>query len=305
MCPVRYRDAGRALMDWDLYTATVDRLPAMRELHVQGLGEPLLHPRFFDMVAYAADKGIEVSVNTNLTILTASMARRMADCGLAAIYVSIDAADPAVYEYIRVGARFDRVDRNLQRLIDAIGGRERPRLALVVVAMRCNLTQLSEVVRLAARRGVAAVNVQHLCHDYGESTLPVRYAPMRDFFEAETLLGYDPVAVDRAFRGASAAAVECGVQLRLPPTAGREHAPDTPGRERCDWPWRGPYIAYDGTVMPCCVAATPERAHLARLNGEPFETIWNGPAYTAFRNALSSAAPPEICRTCSIYRHTF
>src|SRR5581483_5159067 len=124
MCPVRYRDAGRALMDWEMYRGIVDRLPAVRELHLQGLGEPLMHPRFFDMVTYAADKGIAVSVNTNLTILTSAMAQRMADCGLAAIYVSIDSADPAVYEHIRVGARFDRVDRNVQRLVAVAGGRE-------------------------------------------------------------------------------------------------------------------------------------------------------------------------------------
>ena len=200
MCPVRYRDAGTALMDWDVYRAIVDRLPAVRELHLQGLGEPLMHPRFFDMVAYAAAKGIAVSVNTNLTILTPAMARRMVDSGLTDVYVSIDAADPAVYEHIRVGARFDRVDRNLQRLIEAVGGRERPQIALVAVAMRCNLAQLPQLVRFAALRGLAAVNVQHLCHDYGESTLPERYAPMRAFFEAETLLGYSARGCRRLYQ---------------------------------------------------------------------------------------------------------
>ena len=35
------------------------------------------------------------------------------------------------------------------------------------------------------------------------------------------------------------------------------------------------------------------------------ETIWNAPKYDAFRDQLASEAPPEICRTCSVYQRTF
>ena len=36
--------------------------------------------------------------------------------------------------------------------------------------------------------------VQHLCHDFGESSLPEHYRPMREFVQQQTLLeeGYSP-----------------------------------------------------------------------------------------------------------------
>lgn len=58
MCPIQFRldanDGSAALMDYDTFCRLVDRFPQLDQLHLQGLGEPLLHPYFFDMVRYAA-----------------------------------------------------------------------------------------------------------------------------------------------------------------------------------------------------------------------------------------------------------
>ena len=74
MCPIQFREDGPpfgplAFMEFETYTKLVDQFPAMTALHLQGLGEPMMHPRFFDMVAYAAQKGVKVSTNTNMTLL--------------------------------------------------------------------------------------------------------------------------------------------------------------------------------------------------------------------------------------------
>ena len=306
MCPVRYRDAANAFMAWSDFTRVIDDLPALTELHLQGLGEPLLHPRFFDMVAYAAARGVAVSLNTNLTLLTPAKAQRAATCGLEAIYVSVDGATPATYEHIRVDARFDRLERNMVRLVDALRRNASPtRLHVTAVAMRENLDELPALVELVARWGVGSLSVQHLCHDFGESTLPARYAPMRDFVADQTLLVLDGERVEAVFAAARAAARAHGVELRLPRVTPLQHAPGTPGRARCDWPWRGPYVAYDGTAMPCCMVATPDRASLGNVVREGVDAVWNGDAYDAFRAQLGSDDPPEICKSCSVYAHVF
>jgi radical SAM protein with 4Fe4S-binding SPASM domain len=306
MCPVRYRDATNAFMSWNDFTRIVDDLPALAELHLQGLGEPLLHPRFFDMVRYAAARGVAVSVNTNLTLLTPAKADLAATCGLEAIYVSVDGATAETYERIRVDARFDRLERNMVRLVDALARHSSPtRLHVTAVAMRDNLHEIAGLVELTARWGVRSLSVQHLCHDFGESTLPAQYAPMRDFVADQTLLAVDPAHVARAFGAAREAAARLGVHLRLPRVVPLQHAPDTPGRSRCDWPWRGPYVAYDGTAMPCCMVATPDRASLGNVVREGVDAVWNGAAYEDFRARLGSADPPEICKSCSVYAHVF
>ncbi len=305
MCPVVYRDEKPpAFMSFEAFCRVLDGFGALKELHLQGLGEPLLHPRFFDMVRYAAARGIAVSTNTNLTALSQRRAEECVTSGLARIHVSLDAAEAEAYEYIRVGARFGRVLRNLGWLTAAkrrLQSRA-PRIALVAVAMRRNLEQLPALVRLARDHDVLSVSVQHLAHDFSESSLPVRYRPMREFVEAETLLNEEPARVQRWFDEARAVADELGVELRLP---NRRPAKKEQGARRCDWPWRGAYVAYSGEAMPCCMVATPDRANLGSMTDRGVAAVWDGEAYRSFRARLESDDPPEVCKGCAIYQGRF
>src|SRR3954471_10690573 len=114
MCPVVYRGEGErgkppAFMSYEMFCRILAQFPEATQLHLQGLGEPFLHPRLFDMVRYAAGRGIEVSTNTNLTVLSERRAEECVTSGLARMHVSLDGATAETYETIRVRARFDRV----------------------------------------------------------------------------------------------------------------------------------------------------------------------------------------------------
>src|SRR5437588_2747465 len=116
MCPIQFRQDGPpngppAFMKFDDFTRMIDELPTLQELHLQGLGEPMMHPRFFDMVAHAARKGVRVTTNSNLTLLNPERAERCASCGLEELHVSIDGATPETYERIRVRSHWDKVMR--------------------------------------------------------------------------------------------------------------------------------------------------------------------------------------------------
>jgi radical SAM protein with 4Fe4S-binding SPASM domain len=312
MCPIQFRTDGSpggppAFMSYELFCRLVDGFSGITELHLQGLGEPLMHPRFFDMVRYAAARGIEVSTNTNMTVLSERRAEECVTSGLARMHVSLDGASAETYETIRVRARFERVLRNLRRLAEAkarLGG-ALPEIRLVAVAMRRNLDELPELVRLAHELGIAHVSVQHLCHDFGESSLPEQYRPMRAFVEDETLLGEDPERVRRAFDEARSVAADLGVSLRLPNVRPRAHGASLDGRSRCDWPWRGAYVSYAGEAMPCCMVATPDRINFGSMAESGVAEIWSNERYKEFRRRLESDDPPEICRSCALYNGTF
>jgi radical SAM protein with 4Fe4S-binding SPASM domain len=267
----------------------------------------MMHPRFFEMVEYAARKGIRVSTNSNLTLLNARRAERCISSGLDCLHVSIDGASAETYERIRQRAHFERVVGNLERLLDlrAQTGSQLPRVRLVMVIMRQNLHELPALVRLAHKWSVESMFVQHLCHDFGEDSLPERYLPMRDFVQSETLLEEETERIEHYFSQARAVAEELGVNLRLPRTRLRVHPPATPGRQRCDWPWRGAYISYQGAAMPCCMISTPDRYTLGHLGTQDFATLWNGVDYQQFRAQLDSDEPPDVCRSCSVYSGTF
>lgn len=304
MCPVGLRTDGRAervaAMPVARFRRLLDQFPTITELHLQGIGEPLMHPRFFDLVAMASARGIRVSTNSNLTLMSA---RRAAECvasGLARLHVSIDAASPACYEWIRVGARYGRLMRGLERLLEAKARTgQGPGIEFVAVMMRANLHEFAALVELAARLGVPAVSVQRLAHDFDEHALPARYAPMRAFVTAQAPGPEDEAAVAASFDAARRAAARTGVTLRLP----AEYPAARP--RGCDWPWRGAYVSYRGEAMPCCMVATPDRVNFGNMAVSGVARVWRNPAYQAFRLRLAGDEPPDICRGCAVYAGRF
>lgn len=312
MCPINYRDDlplhGKVrMMDFDLYTGLIDQFANLKTLHLQGLGEPTLHPRFFDMVSYAVKKGIRVTTNTNLTLINPARAEKCVTSGLDTLHFSIDGTTRETYERIRVNANFDKVMTNLGNLVEAKRrlNSALPHLHMVMVIMKQNLAELPDLVRVAKEYGAEEVFAQQLSHDFGDPAFNHKFQPLNDYIREQSLLYEDPERIEHYFGLARARAQELGVTLRLPRSRPRPHPADRPGRERCDWPWSSAYISFQGYAMPCCIASTPDTANFGLVNKTNFETVWNSPDYDRFREQLSSSEPPEICRSCSIYQGMF
>jgi radical SAM protein with 4Fe4S-binding SPASM domain len=221
--------------------------------------------------------------------------------------VSIDGATPGTYASIRVRGKLERVVRNVELLVETRARLQSstPHLHLVVVIMKRNLDELPDLVRMARRLSFEEVFVQHLCHDFGEESLPAEYRPMREYVERETLLSEDAGRVEAVFATARQAAEDAGLVLRLPRIRPKEHAPGTPGRERCDWPWKGAYVSYQGLAMPCCMISTPDRMNFGNIAERGVAATWHGADYQRFRDRLGSDDAPDICKSCSVYRGTF
>jgi radical SAM protein with 4Fe4S-binding SPASM domain len=312
MCPIQFRKdgpphGGLAFMNWDTFTSLLDGFPNLEHLHLQGLGEPMMHPRFFDMVRYAADRGIRVTTNTNLTLLNRERTERLVQSGLHTLHFSIDGSTAKTYERIRKRAHYDRVLNNLELLLDTQKrlGIENPRLHIVMVIMRQNLHELPELVRMAHSWSAEEMFVQHLSHDFGEETLPDEYRPMREFFMEQSLAHESAEQIDHYFGQARELAQSVGLKLRLPRTTPKRYEPGTPGRKRCDWPWSGAYISYEGYMMPCCMVSTPDRLNFGKVTDRTLTSAWDSNEYNQFREQLDSNNPPEICKSCSLYWGTF
>jgi radical SAM protein with 4Fe4S-binding SPASM domain len=301
MCLVRYRPPQNrvtASLPFGRFRDIVDALPELERVTLQGLGEPLMAPDLFPMIAYARARGIAVGFNTNATLLTRRTAERLVDLGLAWLCVSVDGARPETYEGIRDGARLSTVERHVRGLVDVMRARgaRAPVLELVFVAMRRNVGETADVVRLAADWGIDRVRVQSLSHSFGDAAGEVAYREIRAFTLGEALWAEEPVA----FADARRVADELGVTLRLPETGpASPRAAGTPG---CDWPWRSTYLRHDGRVQPCCMLMGEDRAILGDVAGASLTDIWRNDRYAAFRAALRTETPPDVCRGCAMYR---
>jgi radical SAM protein with 4Fe4S-binding SPASM domain len=294
-------------MTVERFTALLDELPETRDLTLQGLGEPLLAPGLLDMVRIAKRRGITVGFNTNATLLTRARAGALVDAGLDWICISLDGATPETYEGIRDGARFERVAANIRGLIAVKRerGASHPAVKLVMVAMRRNLGELERVVLLAAEWGVPTVLVQNLSHSFDDTG--DGYAAIRSFTRGEALWAdqhVDRAAMDEAFARARAVAAERGVTLNLPKLDAR--APGRrPGSPGCERPWQDAYVGHDGTLQPCCMVMGSDRSSLGNAFEGGFDAVWSGPAMRAFRGALLTDDPPDVCRGCALYHGVF
>ncbi len=309
MCLVRYRpplDRAEGGLSFERFRAIVDALPELDTLTLQGLGEPLLAPELFRMLAYATARGVRAGFNTNATLLTRRAAERLIDAGLDWLCVSLDGATAATYESIRDGARFARVARNVRGLVQVMRERKatRPTLSLVFVAMRRNVAELPALVALAAAWGVPTVRVQNLSHSFSDTDPFGAYREIREFAVSEALWRAPAAASETAFAEAARTATALGVTLRLPHLEERP-APRAAGAPGCDWPWRSAYVRHDGRVQPCCMLMGGDRAILGDTTRGGLAAVWRGDAYEAFRAALTSPTPPDVCAGCAMYRGVF
>ena len=310
MCLVRYRPRlGRktAAMCFHTFKRIVDELPDLEKLTLQGLGEPLLAPDLMQMVEYASARGVRMGFNTNGTLLTRARAEQLVLAGLDWLHVSLDGATAGTYESIRDGADFATVRENVRGLVGAKRdlAAEKPVLSLVFVAMRRNVHELPDLVRLAAEWGVGRLYVQNLSHSFSDTDPAGSYAAIRTFAAAEALWQDADGSVNETFERSRALAGELGVDLRLPRLHEPERRPREPGTPGCHWPFESAYVTHRAEVQPCCMVMGADRAVLGEASERPFAEIWRGEEYEAFRSALTTDDPPEVCRGCSLYRGLF
>lgn len=97
--------AGKVMLDYGLYETCIDGLAEfprpLKMLRFAGTGEPLLHPRIADMVAYAAERGVAdtIDIVTNGLALTEELSRALIAANLGRIRISIQGLDDEAYAH--------------------------------------------------------------------------------------------------------------------------------------------------------------------------------------------------------------
>ncbi len=78
-------------LNWDQMRGVVDDLAAFQipALLLSG-GEPMIHPRFFELAAYARAQGLRLTLSTNGTLIDAERAVRLKEIGFAYVGISLD-----------------------------------------------------------------------------------------------------------------------------------------------------------------------------------------------------------------------
>lgn len=270
-------------MDPALLDAVVDATSRCQEVALFGYGEPLISKRFYTLLERL--RCARIGFFTNGLLLGRELFDRitgMAVRPLSYIVFSIDGATARTYNAIRKGSDFDRVWKNLGEVAAGCAAMARPpALNIEFVAMQSTVTELADLVKMAADAGVTAIKVSHL-------------VVWSEHLRGESLL-YDPGLCRKSFEAAATAAEGRNIRLDLPKVPGAAAPAPAGPLPVCRYPWHYAMISYEGTVRACCFA--PEFA-MGSIAGASFDSIWRNPAYRRLRARLNTPGEPLVCRRC-------
>jgi radical SAM protein with 4Fe4S-binding SPASM domain len=149
-------------MELSLFQKIIDEGKDFLEFAVPyGVGEPLLNPQIFEMVAYCRKMGVPVGISTNATILTAPYGRRLIEAGLDYIIFAFDGATPETFEMYRRGAKFNQVRDNILTFLQVKKEMGSNIFCIVqAVALKDNLEEIPDIVKMWRREGIDEVRIK-------------------------------------------------------------------------------------------------------------------------------------------------
>ena len=279
----------------DMDMATFRRIgPLMRRssrVHLQGWGEPLLNPAFFDMALAARRAGCQVSTTTCGVPMDPELARRIVASGIDVVAFSLAGTD-AASNVSRRGVDFDRVCEAVITLQVARRGRRGayPRIHLAYLMLASGMDAVAGLPALMQRLGVDAAIISTLDFVTEPALLPEAFTPD------------EPAKLARAADLLASVETEArrrGLELHweLPrPTASGTSCRESIGRSL--------FISADGWVSPCVSVNVPtgDRDPMRRVFGNVRDVdptvIWESAGFRHFRERLDAGDPDLPCRSC-------
>lgn len=269
------------------YAPVVPHLDASQRTGLYGLGEPFLNKNFFTFLAAAKEKGSYCMTSTHGMSLTSEKIDEVLASGLDELCVSMDGATPRTFNFLRSGADFDTVVRNVTELLRR--RRERnlrtPRVHIACAISKYNVWQLKAMVRLTKKMGADKLAFSNLVLDHPEHA-------------HASIVGTRVFRwnLARAMREAGRLGVECVYFFQMPFPYIEEPPPTpTPGtRYGCPSAWRQLIVERDGNIKPCCYLDLS----YGNTTEKPLEEHFNGKAAVGLRKTFTSGKYLEKCKGC-------
>ena len=271
-------------MRLDTFKRVLERLPNLERLSLSFIGESLLNREFSAIARFAAERGVEVWVDTHLSLpLPDVMVDGVLNSGLYCLQASIDGVTQDVYGAYRRNGKVELALGNLRRLRERqveLGG-VGPVLVWKFVVNAYNEHELETARSLAAAMGVA-FRVEPFC-------LP-NDCPDVDMLDGRSLddlkhewLPANPEYILPGYQGPS----------------------DYIYAKTCPWLFGSMVIHDDGTVLPCCYVASASSS-FGNILQHSLEEIWTSEKYRYARSVAlgqpSGQRHPVPCESCKVFQ---
>lgn len=293
MCPQPLLQTYKEELDmpFEMFQQIADALfPYATYVDLRGFGESTFIKGWRDYLDYALKFDCKYGLITNLAAKDDEMWKLMmkSNCFLG---VSFDGATKKTFEYIRRGANFKTIMRNLRNIV---GWREQyqmpeENIKLLVTAQRENIHELPEIVELANE-----VRVKR-----------VQFSPSRVMYDEGVLncdhVFDDPEVIGPILERSIALAKKHGIQLEMTGSFQQQETERHSGyavQECCDHPWTRLYITAEGKAGPCNQLMMPLGILLGDLRHNSFEEVWNNFNFRMFRKIIHTPHRLNYCDWC-------
>jgi radical SAM protein with 4Fe4S-binding SPASM domain len=265
----RHFISDKMVMDFDLFTKCIDDMinfpQKIKVLRFVGIGEPLLHKRIVDMVAYTVSKNVAHTVEmlTNASLLSPAMSDALISAGLTRMVVSLQGITKEKYRDVcGTHIDFDELLTNLKYFYDH---KKNTQMYIKIVDCALDVKQEKDTFYELFGDMCDAMAIEH--------AVPI----------------HTGVIFDKILRQNSNELTQFG----LPVT----------DVHICPQPFFTMQINPDGKVVPCFSFEYP--GIMGDCNQQSVTEIWNGREFNAFRRKMLDGAghASNICPGCNIIKY--
>lgn len=147
-------------------------------------GEPLVREDFFELATYARRRGFEVSLLTNVTLVTPEVAHRLYDLAIVDVDVSLYGAEPRTHDWVtQVPGSFERTQAAIEYLVQ-----EGISVQVKVPIMKVNVDQIGRIRDLVQEMGAEFICDPFLTPRNDRSPEPLQFRLSDE--ELYSVLGY-------------------------------------------------------------------------------------------------------------------
>ncbi len=284
----------------DLFKSLYPSLGKARIVHLQGWGEPFLHPEIFSMIRMTRQVGCKVYTTTNGTLMTDNVIEEIINSGLSMISFSL-AGFGETNARIRPGTDSEEVINSVERINMKKRelGKKYPKIHLAYILLNSTIQDVRLIHEKLAGTGIEEVIISTLDFVPEENLQIEAIRPGIDSNYSYIL---------NELNLASELCSKAGLKLyyRLP-------YPDILNPLCTEKVLKSAYIGSGGDVFPCAYMALSARdvSHMSdggmvpykgfstgSLRETSFPKIWHGNDSRQFRNSFFTGGYFPMCRAC-------
>lgn len=255
-------------------------------LSLTGCGEGFFHPQLFEMIDYAVEKGMFVTLESNGSILDAE---KLAASNISHVHFALDCTSQEAYSKYRVGGNINNVLKRVTKFCDLNQKREKP----IQVHLRFLINNYTE-----EDYGKAASLFQK--YDFVTLYQDCFTIPPEGYKMLSTMPCTTTVEKYNEWRPKKLTEYD---QYQLDEKSGlmKNKALFHEFKGNCPSVYSGAYINSDGSMTPCCEAYAfiPSELYYGNVFEEGFEKAWNSKRAKTFRKRFKkNQGNYALCSNC-------